>query len=1031
LGCNFCDGNIIPFTVINCFLYLSEIYCRGNRYYWFKDVIFLNKLTLWLRREVKMKKEKLNHAKHLAWLVLVLLPALLLPVGCVEPDSGIAVQSITLNENLLTFELGVDQPVQLIATIAPLNATDKNIIWGFETGSRDDVVTIVNGLVTPIAVGETIIKATVGGISVTVEVKVVPRRIFVESVSFQPQTIQMKEGFKTILTATVLPHDATDKRIKWYVADTSMINIVDSLYASETYDVISDMYTTTFAVTVTALKQGSTTIRVVTNTNNGNEEKAAECIVNVGSPDPIPFKLVMRTLNHGGLDGANNPLTTVVPALSEDDVAVNWTAPTWTGSLTVTNREAGAHPGNNAPPRNATIAYVHPPIQGSFTWEIKATILEGNAGTPSPGGLMVTRFINAPDYITVGNGGEGSLLPLHCGVAHFNVAGSPGSNGNPRRVFPQPGETVSDARPGGGDAPSPIAINVEYRYRVSWDAENQTTEVGIFNAAGTERLFHQIVTNSSPNINELIQDNTVPYYPAFWVSNNSVRITEMRLLMQSEVKEVESIEITGKPEDDKLGINSAFKLSADFTPADTTLKNVTWVSSDPTIAKVGRYSGVVTGVNEGTVTITATADNSDTDTYNISIYKVDVDSVTINNNSTSDTDRQNLSRAGTRTLTALVEPANASFKAITWTSSDPDVAEVDASTGVVTGISLGTAEITATADGVASSALFYLNIIEPVTESVTLSQTAVSIHTDEKVTLTVTVLPTTLLDMSVIWSAEPADIVTVIDGVVTPLKAGTATVTATAVTKGEGDVDVKATCVVTVNAGIKQGHKLIVRSMLNTPDNSTPETDEGFTFLTIEPVDGKDNEWVWTGSQNIYNTGTGRYSDDGIFRSTLLYLSEPIEGNFTWSGKMSQFGTTGGNRGVVLGVFIDPPAILPERATSTTPVYFAGAAMYYNAWVGRWLYTDNSTGTHNTRGGNLSAPTGLAAGTTYDFQIKWDGEKYSVELNGVKWDIDTDAADVNVNIFKDGDRHPGIIFQGAALSTYANISELRLVIENE
>lgn len=49
-------------------------------------------------------------------------------------------------------------------------------------------------------------------------------------------------------------------------------------------------------------------------------------------------------------------------------------------------------------------------------------------------------------------------------------------------------------------------------------------------------------------------------------------------------------------------------------------------------------------------------------------------------------------------LTATVAPENADDKTVTWTSSDNAVATVD-STGKVTGVAAGTADITATASG--------------------------------------------------------------------------------------------------------------------------------------------------------------------------------------------------------------------------------------------------------------------------------------------------------------------------------------------
>src|SRR5687767_6872481 len=56
----------------------------------------------------------------------------------------------------------------------------------------------------------------------------------------------------------------------------------------------------------------------------------------------------------------------------------------------------------------------------------------------------------------------------------------------------------------------------------------------------------------------------------------------------------------------------------------------------------------------------------------------------------------NVAVAGTVTLTASVTGSN-SNKAVTWGTSAPTIATVDASTGKVTGVAVGQATITATA----------------------------------------------------------------------------------------------------------------------------------------------------------------------------------------------------------------------------------------------------------------------------------------------------------------------------------------------
>ncbi|WP_414715272.1 Ig-like domain-containing protein [Staphylococcus delphini] len=52
----------------------------------------------------------------------------------------------------------------------------------------------------------------------------------------------------------------------------------------------------------------------------------------------------------------------------------------------------------------------------------------------------------------------------------------------------------------------------------------------------------------------------------------------------------------------------------------------------------------------------------------------------------------------TTTVTASVEPSDATIKNVTYSSENPDYATVDPNTGVVTGKADGTATITATAN---------------------------------------------------------------------------------------------------------------------------------------------------------------------------------------------------------------------------------------------------------------------------------------------------------------------------------------------
>ena len=134
-------------------------------------------------------------------------------------------------------------------------------------------------------------------------------------------------------------------------------------------------------------------------------------------------------------------------------------------------------------------------------------------------------------------------------------------------------------------------------------------------------------------------------------------------------------------------------LTATVNPSNATNKNVTWTSSDASVATVS--NGKVTAVKAGTATITVkTEDGGKTATcavtVNAKVYPVT--GVTLDKTTATMTEGDEL------TLTATVNPSNATNKNVTWTTSDSKVATV--SNGKVTAVKAGTAIITVkTVDG--------------------------------------------------------------------------------------------------------------------------------------------------------------------------------------------------------------------------------------------------------------------------------------------------------------------------------------------
>ena len=153
----------------------------------------------------------------------------------------------------------------------------------------------------------------------------------------------------------------------------------------------------------------------------------------------------------------------------------------------------------------------------------------------------------------------------------------------------------------------------------------------------------------------------------------------------------------------------------------------------------------------------------------------------------------------THTLVATVLPSfTDDDKTVTWSSSNSAVVSV--SNGELKALKVGSAVITAKAGGKSASCTVTVKEEEepvvpdpvPVT-SVTLNKTSLSLTEGESATLVATVLPDNADDKKVTWTSSDPSVATVLDGLVTALKAGTTVITAKA-------GDKTATCAVTVKA---------------------------------------------------------------------------------------------------------------------------------------------------------------------------------------------------------------------------------------
>ncbi|WP_168735666.1 S-layer homology domain-containing protein [Cohnella fermenti] len=188
----------------------------------------------------------------------------------------------------------------------------------------------------------------------------------------------------------------------------------------------------------------------------------------------------------------------------------------------------------------------------------------------------------------------------------------------------------------------------------------------------------------------------------------TIRVTAGETPVDPPVDPPAAVEVTGvavTPAELTLTEGDRSSLTAVVSPDDATNKAVSWSTSDPSVAEVDE-NGVVTAEKEGHATITATTqDGSFTATTEVTVEAASTTTptdppvdppATVEVTGVAVTPTELTLTEGDRSsLTAVVAPEEATNKAVSWSTSDSSVAEVDEN-GVVTAEKEGHATITAT-----------------------------------------------------------------------------------------------------------------------------------------------------------------------------------------------------------------------------------------------------------------------------------------------------------------------------------------------
>lgn len=131
----------------------------------------------------------------------------------------IPVSGVTLSSSFLT--LGKGETFVLVANVSPEDAMDKTIIW---SSSNNSVATVKDGTVLGVGGGTAEITATTrdGGYAAKCVVKV---QVPVQGVSLSETSLSIYQFEDAILTASVIPSDATNKAVSWSSDNPDVVSV--------------------------------------------------------------------------------------------------------------------------------------------------------------------------------------------------------------------------------------------------------------------------------------------------------------------------------------------------------------------------------------------------------------------------------------------------------------------------------------------------------------------------------------------------------------------------------------------------------------------------------------------------------------------------------------------------------------------------------------------------------------------------------------------------------------------------------------
>ena len=721
-----------------------------------------------------------------------------------------------------SFQIAEDESYSLITNFIPSEAKAK-VEW---TSSDKNIFVVKEGVLTGVKVGEAELTVTCpsSGVSTKYGIRVTPG---ISSISLDYTEINMEQGGRSYLTATVLPRDVVNDKIIWSSSNQSIVQV------NQYGDLI-------------ALKPGSATITAKAECGG----KTATCKVVVDT------KIIECSIDKKSLDlkvGDSENLSVIITPENATNKKVRWHSMNnaiatvdSTGHVTAkkigyttiwVNTLVGSHSASCS--INVTSAVV--PITDVLLSQADLSLVEGKTAT-----LTATVFpSNATNKNVTWSSSNSSVASVSTsGVVTAKSVGkaiitAKAQDGGKTGTCEVTVNAATVAVTGLTLSESSVTINTGQTYKLS---------ATIYPSNATNKGITWASDNYS--VASVSSDGTITAKTTGTAKITAKSADGGKTATCSVTVKQATVGVTGITLD-KTSLNlkegETATLKSTITPSNASNKGASWSTSNSSVAVIAT-DGTVIAKSEGTATITIkTSDGGYTATCKVTVSsaKVSVTGVSMNNTSLS------LMEGKTATLSATVSPSNATDKTVTWSSSNNSVASVS-STGVVTAKAAGSATITAkTNDGskTASCSIIVTAATIAVT-GVSLDKTSHSLSSGWTFYLHETITPSNATDKSVTWSSSNTSVATVNSGTVTAKSRGTAIIT---VKTNDGGKTASCTVIVT-------GSDIHVTGVsLNKTSLTIEEGKTEKLTASVSPATATDKSLSWSSS----NTSVATVSSDG------------------------------------------------------------------------------------------------------------------------------------------------------------------------